>query len=163
MSVMASGLDAQFFGDDLCIIGAHAGTGLGAAGAHKNGIVLRISSQEANCLVSGVGLTAAAMRRKPGKRERHHESAAHLDEAASGEPGRQGWSRRSGQFSQAWVQALMALAASCTASMMAAYVPQRHRCGEGGLLVKASLICTTVGFGFLASNSTAAIIIPLWQ
>ena len=33
-------LDAQFFGNDLRIISAHAGADLGAAGAHKNGIVL---------------------------------------------------------------------------------------------------------------------------
>jgi hypothetical protein len=33
----------------------------------------------------------------------------------------------------------------------------------GGLFVKASLICATDGLGYLASNSTAAIIIPLWQ
>src|SRR5580698_72316 len=60
-------------------------------------------------------------------------------------------------------QVFIAFAARCTASMMAAYVPQRHKCGEGSLFVKASLICCTVGFGFFASNSTATIIMPLWQ
>src|SRR5579862_4608786 len=60
-------------------------------------------------------------------------------------------------------QECMAFAARCTASIIAAYVPQRHKCGDGSLFVKASLICCTVGFGFFASSSTATIIIPLWQ
>src|SRR5215469_2278608 len=47
--------------------------------------------------------------------------------------------------------------------MIAAYVPQRHKCGEGGVFVKACLICSTDGFGFFESNCTATIIIPLWQ
>src|SRR5262249_8756612 len=67
------------------------------------------------------------------------------------------------RFIQANPQACIALAARSTASMIAAYVPQRHRCGEGSLLVNASLICVTVGFGFFASSSTATIIMPLWQ
>src|SRR5215469_274306 len=47
--------------------------------------------------------------------------------------------------------------------MIAAYVPQRHKCGEGGVFVNACLICSTDGFGFFESNCTATIIIPLWQ
>src|SRR6267154_783112 len=60
-------------------------------------------------------------------------------------------------------QAAITLAARWTAAMIAVYVPQRQKWGEGGVLVNASFISATVGCGFLANNCTAAIIIPLWQ
>src|SRR4029079_9602180 len=56
----------------------------------------------------------------------------------------------------------IAAAARCTAARMAEYVPQRHKCGDGPLM-KASVICSTLGDELVSSSSVALIIMPFWQ